>query len=157
MARYKSVELLTRAYKHSSGKIKGKNKKETKLLKLGCTHHIYNKKGRLKAQIRNNGDGTCACRMCKHNFPTKLASPNTIEESVGGVQKYVDQAKFLNIAIDGGTEADKFLVDYAIMTGQFPKVYSKIAKIANKRDTVKKKKKNRSAATSSLGSWGPRR
>lgn len=155
--RYHSTELITKAQRKHHGKLKGNSKKETKLLKATCNHHIYTKKGNQKPMIHNNGDGTAVCPMCKAIIPTKLMDDATVKSATEKVTRIVNQAKFLNIAIDGGTEADKFLVDTAVHLMQISKVYSKIRKVASKKDAMKgKKKKNRNNQGSSLGSWGPR-
>ena len=64
------------------GEIKGSNKKETKNLKAMCPHHKLTKKGKNKAMVWNNGDGSLKCTMCDNRVPTDLKSKEDVKKTV---------------------------------------------------------------------------
>ena len=60
MARFcKPIQVTNKALT-KKGRLKGKNKKETKALKNACMHHKINRKGKLKpAYFIQDNDCTC--------------------------------------------------------------------------------------------------
>ena len=142
---------------NKNGKIKGKNKKQTKDLKNACFHHYYNKRGKLKPRIHNNGSGKCTCSMCSHSFTTKLKSKAEITELNDDYMEAIDQTKFIVASAGLGKECEDYLANLAIGVGKFPKMYCKIKHQAEKTESVKKKKnksgnKNNSYS-SAMGGW----
>ena len=57
---------------NKKGRIKGKNKKETKALKGMCVHHKLNNKGRIKPTLVGASKGYCYCSLCGARVPTKF-------------------------------------------------------------------------------------
>ncbi len=142
------------------GKIKGDNKKQTKAIKALCVHHRLNKKGKVVMDIHNNGDGTCSCLMCDHEFDTKLASKQELDKILGDMIRLNDQAKFMAVGIDAGDETIKFLTATSVYLANYKKTYEKISSIAKRQDaaTGKKNKKgkggNNNGGSGNYGSWG---
>lgn len=155
--RYKPVEQCTKSLK-KNGKLKGKNKKQTKMLKAICTHHKYNHKGRLVSKIFNNGDGTCHCRMCGATFTTKHAkNKKEINSNLKPFKNMLNQLKYTIVACGLGAKSLDYACNLAASVEQFPKVYGKAMAVAKKKDDLgnKNKKKNNSRGGSSqYGSWG---
>lgn len=150
------VKVTNSLNKH--GVIKGKDKKETKMLKWQCPHHKLTKKGKLKSMIYNDGNGVCSCSMCGHKFPPRIANKTEIAKVVNKTIQYVDQARYMVTAADLGQESETYLERLSVDINRFPKVYGRIGHVINKHDNTKKKKnKNRNryndSGSSSYGGW----
>lgn len=150
---FKAVSAVSKSL-NKKGKIKGKNKKETKYLKRACTHHHYNRKGKLKADFFNNSNGECICELCGRSFPTKPETKDNIRNELEGVLGHVNQAVTAAVAGSLGEKAvDKF-VNLKVLLEEFPKDYSRTMKAISKEDNIKKKKKNNNGGGSSqYGGW----
>ena len=150
----KAVSVVTKSLK-KSGKIKGKNKKETKYLKRACTHHYYNKKGKLKADFFNTSNGDCVCNICGRSFPTKLETKDYVREQIETVLGLANQATVAAVAGHLGEKAvDKF-VNLKVLLEEFPKDYGRTMKAISKEDNIKKKKNRNKGGNGSnqFGNW----
>lgn len=149
----KAVSAVSKAVS-KKGKIKGKNKKETKYLKRACTHHYYNRKGKLKAAFFNNSNGECICELCGRSFPTKPETKDNVRGALDTGLGLVNQAVTAAVAGGLGEKAiDKF-VNLKVLLEEFPKDYARTMKAISKEDNIKKKKKNNNGGGSSqYGGW----
>jgi cation transport regulator ChaC len=136
------------------GKIKGKNKKQTKVLRGACVHHTTNHKGKVKPTIGNNDGKVCRCRLCGGTFKPSTYDKEAAENKIKGMREINNQAKYLAVALGTANENIRYFSELGSMIELFPKNYRKLASIAEKVESVKKKKKNRDNDNySSLGSW----
>lgn len=150
---FKAVAAISKSL-NKKGKIKGKNKKETKYLKRACTHHYYNRKGKLKAAFFNNSNGECVCEICQRSFPTRPETKDNVRNALETGLGLVNQAVTAAVAGGLGEKAvDKF-VNLKVLLEEFPKDYSRTMKAISKEDNIKKKKKNNNGGGSSqYGGW----
>ncbi len=141
------------------GRIKGKNKKETKKLKDECFHHIKSKKHKIKPDIQNDGQGTCTCYACNHKFRTHTYSKDDMRDLCDNFMEVVDQAKYITVAANLGRNAEEYLVHLTGAVRTFPKFYTKAVKVVSKEESTKKRKKRknsndwRSTDSYQYGSW----
>ena len=150
---FKAVSAVSKSL-NKKGKIKGKNKKETKYLQRACTHHYYNRKGKLKAAFINNSQGECVCELCMRSFPTKPETKDNVRNNLETALGLANQAVTAAVAGGLGEKAvDKF-VNLKVLLEEFPKDYSRTMKAISKEDNIKKKKKNNNGGGSSqYGGW----
>lgn len=151
---FKAVSAVSKSL-NKKGKIKGKNKKETKYLTRACTHHYYNRKGKLKAAFFNNSNGECICELCGRSFPTKPETKSDVRGKLETVLGLANQAVTAAVAGSLGEKAvDKF-VNLKVLLEEFPKDYSRTMKAISKEDNIKKKKKNNNGGggSSQYGGW----
>lgn len=151
---FKAVSAISKSLT-KKGKIKGKNKKETKYLKRACTHHYYNRKGKLKAAFFNNSNGECICELCGRSFQTKIESKNDVRNKVEDALSLANQAVVAAVSGSLGEKAvDKF-VNLKVLLEEFPKDYSRTMNAISKEDNIKKKKKNHNngGGSSQYGGW----
>ena len=155
----KAVSTISKSL-NKKGKIKGKNKKETKYLKRACTHHYYNKKGKIKAAYFNNSNGECICELCGRSFPTKLETKDEVRNKLETAVGLVNQVSAAAVARSLGEKAvDKF-VTLKVLLEEFPKDYSRVMKAVSKEENIKKKKKhhnNNGGGSSQYGGWSNKR
>ena len=151
---FKAVSAVSKSL-NKKGKIKGKNKKETKYLTRACTHHYYNRKGKLKAAFFNNSNGECICELCGRSFPTKPETKADVKGKLETVLGLANQAVTAAVAGSLGEKVvDKF-VNLKVLLEEFPKDYSRTMKAISKEDNIKKKKKNNNGGggSSQYGGW----
>ena len=152
---FKAVSAVSKSL-NKKGKIKGKNKKETKYLMRACTHHYYNRKGKLKAAFFNNSNGECICELCGRSFPTKPETKADVKDKLSSILGLANQAVTAAVAGDLGEKAvDKF-VNLKVLLEEFPKDYNRTMKAISKEDNIKKKKKHNGdggGGSSQYGGW----
>ena len=149
----KAVSAVSKSL-NKKGKIKGKNKKETKYLKRACTHHHYNRKGKLKPDFFNNSNGECICTLCNRSFPTKPETKENVRNHLETTLGLANQAVTAAVAGGLGEKAVDKIVNLKVLLEEFPKDYSRIMKAISKEDNIKKKKKNTNGGGSSqYGGW----
>ena len=156
MARFcKPIQVTNKALT-KKGRLKGKNKKETKALKNACMHHKITRKGKLKPAYFIQ-DNDCVCTMCGHRFPASFFSNDEVDSRLDDMIEMNDQLKYLTIAVDGGNEAAEYASSLGVNLGRFKKQYKKARNIAKKQNDVKRKKhKKRYTGSSQYGSWSSR-
>lgn len=156
MARsFKVVQKITKSVtKH--GKIKGHNKKETKLLKGICPHHRVNKKGKQVPTIYNNGD-YCICTMCGEKFPADFYQKDEYKNILRDVREMNNQAKFMAVATNSGEKTVSYFCQFGGMLSSYSKMFKRVTHVAAKQGSVKSKKKKHNNGSNQYGSWGQRR
>lgn len=141
---------------NKNGRLKGRNKKEEKRLKRMCTHHRLNKKGKIKPNIGNDGNGMCYCEACEKNFRAKAYNNDEVHSVINEFDELLQQSIFMASALDAGDETIEYLAALSLLTGEFSKTYKKIRHAAEKRDSIAKKTKNKTerwSGSSAFGGW----
>ena len=151
--RLKSVEQISKNV-NKKGRIKGKNKRETKALIGMCPHHKYNKNGKLKPTIFSNDGEYCICSMCGAKFPASFYKNEEIGEIIGEMKVLNNQNKFSAVATNAGTEMNDFFAQFGVMLQHYKKNSKKVRNVAEKQGRVKEKKKQHNGGSSMYGSWG---
>lgn len=138
------------------GELKGKNKKETKLIKDTCMHHKVGKKGKLKSRVNVN-DQTAHCTMCGHEFPATLYTKEERNRIVGEYIEYLDNTGYMAASVEAGEDILRCVAEAKVSARNTKKINKKCTKIVRKEDQIaKKKKKNKDNGNSKLGSWNVR-
>ena len=149
----KSVMKVTKSI-NKKGKLKGHNKKETKMLKGICPHHRINKHGKVKPTIFSNDGEYCICTMCGAKFPAKFFTNDEIKTLVNDMEEMNNQNKFTSVATNSGDQMVDFFGQFGVMLQNYKKNTKKLRNVAEKQGNVRNKK-NRNAENSSMyGSWG---
>lgn len=149
-----NVINVVKQHTDKKGRIRGKNKTQTKILRGACVHHTINGKGKIKPTIGNDGKSTCTCRLCGGYFKGRPYSPEEVEKKFSGAKEVVNQMKYLAVAVKAGPEAVRFSSELGSMLEIAPKHYKKIGRVAEKAEQVRnKKKKKRGDDMSAVGSW----
>lgn len=151
--RTKSVEMVSKCV-NKKGRLKGKNKKETKVLIGSCPHHRYNKHGKIKPTIFSNDGEYCICTMCGAKFPASFYSNGEIGSIVGAMRQMNDQNKFTAVATNAGNEMNDYFSQFGVMLQYYKKNTKKLRNVAEKQGRVKDKKKRNNNGSSMYGSWG---
>lgn len=140
MEKLKVVYQTTKAL-NKKGKIKGKNKKETRALKGGCCHHIYNKKMKLKPNIFRTGDEYAICNGCGARFPVKVFEDDELNARINSFEEMNNQAKYISVAAGAGNEIAEYFSHVGVAIKPFKKAYKKIRNLAQKKQAINKKRK----------------
>lgn len=151
----KAVAAISKSL-NKKGRIKGKNKKETKYLMRACAHHYINRKGKVKPKIFNDSNGTCVCELCNRTFPTKPQTKAEVKDLISPILGLANQATFAAVSGDLGEKAVEKLVNFKVFIEEFPRDYSRVMKAVSKEDNIKKKKKkngNGGGGSSQYGGW----
>ena len=135
------------------GKLKGRNKKETRLLKAACTHHIY-VDGELVAPIYTESNGTRVCELCGKVFSAQFYNKSELHQTIDPTIELSNQMKFMAVAV-GASESDVDMITKGhVYLTKMPKIYKKLTKVAAVESRVGKKKKGKKAfGTMQYGSW----
>ena len=149
----KSVVEVTKAI-NKKGKLKGKNKKETKTLKGICPHHKITKRGRIKPTIFINSDEYAICTLCKHRFPTRFLDDDQLDERIDAMEELNDMNKFAAVATNSGDSMSDYFSNMGAMFTTYKKNSKKLRAVGRKRDKIQKKKKQQRTGSSMYGSWG---
>lgn len=153
-----SILSILKQNTSKNGKLRGKNKRETKILRGACVHHTLNKKGRVKSTIdASRADGTCYCRQCGHEFKAGAYSKPEVKEMLAPAKDVVNNLKFLSVAVSAGSDTVRFSAELGSMLELLPKTYNQVANIALKSISAKNKKKhgkNKYEMSNSIGAWG---
>ena len=153
MARIKEIVMVDKCL-NKHGKIKGKNKKDTKLKRTSCVHHKYNRKGNLRNTCFPISDNQLQCKRCGAVINTVNYSKKDVKEAIEPVIEILESNKFVAAATNAGQSVVSYLVQTENMVKQMPKVSGKLSKIASKRSSVKnRKKKHDSYDSSKYGNW----
>lgn len=144
---------------NKKGRLKGKNKRETKILRGICPHHRINKKGNIKPATFIHDD-KCNCLMCKSRFRYEPYTNEEIHDIVDPLIELNNFNKFAAIATNAGDSMNDFFANVGAELEFYVKNSKKVRNLAQKQDAVKgkrnKKNKNRYNGSSSYGSWGQR-
>lgn len=150
-----SVISIIKQNTTKNGKIRGKNKKQTKVLRGACVHHTLTNKGKIKPTIYNDGKQTCTCRLCQASFKGRPYSKEEVAGKIKGAKEVINQLKYLAVAVNAGNDAVRYASEAGSILELLPKNYRKVASIAEKAESVrnKKKKKKNGSDFSTIGSW----
>lgn len=152
----KAIEEVTKAT-NKKGKLKGKNKKETKVLKAVCPHHKISKKGKIKPTTFRSSDGMCICSMCGAKFPARFYKDDDVDRIVGDMETLNNQSKYMSTAIGAGPKSIDYFCNMGAELSTYGKSYRKIREVADKRGRAKQKKRKRTfGGSSEYGSWSMR-
>lgn len=152
----KIIDIIEeRSDKH--GKIRGRNKQETKDLRNSCTHHKVTKKGKIRGTLQpSDVEGYLYCPKCGKLVSTELATPEMIDENFTETSGLLSQSLYFAQALDAGEGVIRDIAESNIRLMRVKKSVKKLTKMAKKTDNLsdkgKKNKKNVSSAT--FGSWG---
>ena len=136
------------------GKIKGRNKKETKILKLTCCHHFYDRKeGETVTPIFSNSDGTRVCEMCGKTFSSHFYSNSELKNTIEPTKELLNQLKFMAVAIGADNATVDTIVKTYVGISSVSKLYKRCRKVAASTSKVKKNKKGKKKRTNQYGSW----
>ena len=139
------------------GKIRGKNKKATKILRGACPHHTITDKNKLKKLLIPDpgyGKGVCRCKLCDAKVKMKAYTKEEVRKGFEGAIEIVDNMKFLAFAVNAGADAAKFATELGSMLAIAPKYYKQISNIAVKGSKVRNNRKNRKKENyTSVGMW----
>lgn len=143
---------------NKKGKLKGSNKKETKMLKQSCVHHKITKRGKIKKTFYISNDGMCTCTLCGARFPANFFKDEEINQICDDFSELNNQNKFIATAANAGNDAQKYFSEVSVMLAKYKKLAKKTKKLAAKQDQIKqKKKKNAFSGSSMYGTWSQRR
>lgn len=153
-----SISVMISKNLTKKGKIKGKNKKETKALKGACNHVRITKKGHMKSAISIIGD-YCYCEMCHKKFPARFYSDDQIKETVGNFEELNNQIKFAAATANTGEKSNKYFSQIGTSLVGYKKAAKKVIKVAKRSSDMRKKsKKDKSYNGEQMyGQWKTRR
>lgn len=135
------------------GELKGRNKKETALLRDTCMHHKKNKKGKNKSRVELE-DGQACCAMCQAEFRAQPYSKSERKEIIGEGKELANHTKFMAAACGADEQTLRSLAEISVGLTNLGKINKSLTKIVSKEDAIKKKnKKNKGNTSESLGSW----
>lgn len=135
------------------GRLKGKNKKETKMLKGMCLHHKYNKHGDRKPAIVPGGKKFYYCKMCGSTIRLNTYTKEHLTEVVEEMTNINNQAKYLATAVNAGNAAVEYFASCGIALTNYKKYYIRVATIARKQSKIKKRKKRSEGSSAQYGAW----
>lgn len=138
---------------NKKGKIKGKSKKETLILKGACEHHRLNGKGKARQRVYVTNH-VAHCKMCGASFRTDLYNDEELMKVLDNMKELNNQAKFMVKAIDGGKDLEHFFCSMGANLNLYKKFYKNVSKVVDKIDHSKKKKKKNYTNSSEYGTWG---
>ena len=150
-----NIIATIKEHTNKHGKIKGKNKKQTRTLVGACPHHTLNKNGKIKPILSNDGKQTCTCRACGASFKGHPYSGEDVKRMAKGTKELVNQLKYLSVAVNAGNETVRFACELGSMLEHLPSVYKNVKQIAEKAEAVKNKKKKKKSNSnfSNVGGW----
>lgn len=135
------------------GKIKGKNKHETKMLIYACPHNKLTKKGKVQPTI-DKQNGKLHCSMCDARFSGHIYSDEEVRAMCTKTMSLIQQMKFLTPALGADKDTQRFITNAAITMESLPKIYKRIRKVAQKNKEMKRKKNNQNRGYSgNEGEW----
>lgn len=153
MAKQNSVVMNITRNVNKKGKLKGKNKKETKFLKASCPHNKITKSGKLKSTVSIN-DNYCICELCGKRFPASFYDDSEIKNVVNSMIELNNQNKFTATAANCGEETVKYFSNMGVILDSYKKRSKKTRNLAKKTSAMKKKKHGNNNNYNSYGSWG---
>jgi len=137
------------------GKIRGKNKKQTKILIGACPHHTTNSKGKIKPIISNDGKQWCTCRLCKASFKGRPYKNEELDNKLKGAIEVINQGKYLSVAVGAGNDTIRYFTELGSMLALAKKYYKRVSSLAEKVESIhnKKKKKKNGSDFGTMGAW----
>lgn len=136
---------------NKKGHLKGE-KKEVKRLRSVCTHHVINKRGKIKPRFHENGKNVCQCNICRETWKADYYSTEEVDSAIGGIKPIASQAKFIAQAINADQKTIQTEAAFNLYLDNFGKDYKNLVKVAVKKDKNKNNKKKK-GKKSSIGGW----
>jgi hypothetical protein len=149
-----TVKVVTQ-HVDKKGRLKGNSKKETKALRSICPHHMLNKKGnKVKAKIDVHGK-ECQCQICKEKFANQFYDDQAYDKAYNPIKMVASQAKMMAAATNADKKTVQEVAEFNLRLDGFGKVYKNLRKVAEKEESVKKKKGNKKdkVKSSAYASW----
>lgn len=140
---------------NKKGKLKGRNKKETKMLKGMCTHHKLNKNGKVRPKIFSNDNESMICELCGARFPGDFYADSEIKQIVNDMDTLNQQNKYMAVAAGTGDATIDYFAQMGAQLKSYIKNSKKLRNVAQKQSKVKKQKK-KASGSAAYGSWGRR-
>ena len=148
----KSLQLISSKV-NKKGRIKGKNKKQTQLLRGCCCHYIINKKGKVKSRLERSEDGEkLFCTLCGEEFDRNLLNDEQLDETVGAFKEALNQYKLMSVKLNNNIKGIEYGAQLGGQLAPFKKMYKRSRNVIMKQKKVKNNKKN-NFASNSIGSW----
>lgn len=143
------VQTITE-HTNKKGKLTG-SKKEVKALRSICTHHVMTKKGKLKPQLHDEGNKYCQCPICRERIRTAFYSDQEYDAARNPFKEIASQEKFLAQATGAGKQTMEEILTLNVAIDRNKKLYQNLRAVAEKKDKIKKKKKNNTY--NGMGGW----
>lgn len=150
--KYPEVQTISKIYK-KKGKIKGRNKNETKLLRATCTHHVYTKNEKLKPVLIAKDNVVLICKVCGARFTAQFKTKEEKKEIIGSYREMLDQLKFISVAVGADKKTVSFITQQCVNLITINKISKKLYKVADKSSSKDKRKKNKGYKQNQMGSW----
>lgn len=135
------------------GKIQG-NKQEKATFRSICEHHYMSKKGKkMKAKLDIHGRN-CTCKICQETFPTKFYNDQEYDAAYAPFKAVLSQSKLMAASTNADLRTQQEICELNLRADRHRKTYRNLRKVAEKRDKVEKKKKDKGKnKQSSFGAW----
>lgn len=155
---------VTSQHINKHGKIKGKTKKETKLLEGMYPYYKLTNKGKLKLTadpgVDDNDKQVLVDRVTGDMFRAGFFEVDETKKITKDFKELVNNAKFMAVTIGADPKTVEYWCQLGAIVSSTNKQYKRLAKIGKKASAVKnngkhKKDKDRSGS-SSLGGWSTR-
>lgn len=130
---------------HTHGKrfkFKGLDGTTKKMLKTGCVHGFYTKKGKIKPAIIPNNDGTATCPICGRTFPLVAPTDGDYVQAVDAARIAHDQVGLIITVAKLGKPVYRYHNAMMNRTKRWEKINRKILKLGSKNATVGNGKKH---------------
>lgn len=143
---------------NKKGRISKGSKKEVRMLRYACPHHMFDKKkGKVVPTLGKSGGGNgkmLYCNACKASFTGQILTDKEVDNGMRKAQDIVQQLKFLIHAAGGSQEDVRYVTNAAVAIYQLPGVYKKARKIVEKKQKLgKKDKRNTKKQSNQFGAW----
>ena len=138
------------------GELKGKNKKETRVIRDTCMHHKIGKKGKLKSRVDLIGDNMGHCTMCCHEFTITPYTKEDRKKIISDVTEMTDQTKFMAAAIGADESTQRALAEFSVGIRNLNRINKQCTKMVKKEDQLSKKNKKNKQRDYDLGNWAIR-
>jgi len=150
-----SVVSVIKANTTKKGKIQGRNKHETRIMKGACPHHTINKKGKIVPTLVSDRDNSKyrICRLCGARVEPTTYTKDELSKKLQGAIDVDNNMKFLSVAANSGESMVRFSSELGSMLKLVKKYYRSIAKTVEKREKIKNKNNKKNRGNDSLGSW----
>lgn len=141
-------------------KIKGLDGTTKKMLKCGCIHAYYNKKGKLKLAAVYNDDGTATCPICGRTFPLTAPTDDEYVSAVESINRTHDQVAVAIAIMKLGKPVYRYHNAMMNRTKRWEKINRKIMELGRKNAEVsdgkkhgKNKNRGGNGGSSIAGGW----
>ena len=136
------------------GKING-SKRERKVIKSICVHHVIDKHGRLRNTTHPTGQHNerCQCAICKDQYKAGYYTEQEIAQVYGMGKEVLSQMKLLAVVDNCDDKSINTIAQMNLLWDEMPKTYFKLAKVAIKAGQKKQEKKKKHNKSLSRSIW----